>query len=182
MARLPDPTDNLDHQAQEVFDRLRSKRGPIHGMYRAMMNHPALTERVAALGSYFRFEDSRLPADVRELTILWVARRAGAAYQWVQHEPPAQKAGVPQKIIDALRAGQEPAGLTPVQKKVLAALQYVMDKKSIPSDLQDELIGELGVQGLVELVVLCGYYLMIAGVIFAFDVPLPADSSDPFKR
>jgi len=32
----------------------------------------------------------------------------------------------------------------------------------------------------VELVVLCEYYQMIAGVIFAFDVPLPAGERDPF--
>ena len=33
--------------------------------------------------------------------------------------------------------------------------------------------------GVVELVVLCGFYEMIAGVIFAFDVPLPEGAPDP---
>lgn len=35
--------------------------------------------------------------------------------------------------------------------------------------------------GVVELVVLCGFYEMIAGVIFAFDVPLPEGAADPFR-
>jgi len=34
----------------------------------------------------------------------------------------------------------------------------------------------------VELVVLCGFYAMIAGVIFAFDVPLPEGEAPPFGQ
>jgi 4-carboxymuconolactone decarboxylase len=34
----------------------------------------------------------------------------------------------------------------------------------------------------VELVVLCGFFEMIAGVIFALDVPLPEAAADPFIR
>lgn len=181
MAKLPDPTENLPPQAQKLYDQLKAERGHIEGMYGALMNHPELTEMISALGGYLRFGHSRLPADVRELAILWVGRQAGAAYEWVQHEPYALRAGVPEEVIEDLRAGQKPAGLTPLQKNALAALQYVMDKKPIPSDLQDELIKELGVEGLIELVVLHGYYQMIAGVIFAFDVPLPTGSSDPFN-
>ena len=181
MARLPDPTDNLDLKAQELFDRLKSKLGTIQGMYRTMMNNPELTERMSALGGYLRFGQNRLPADVRELVILWVASRTGAAYEWVQHKPHALTAGVPGKVVEELRLGKEPTGLSPLQKNALTALQYVWDKKSIPSDLQNEMLKQLGKEGLIELVVLCGYYRMIAGVIFAFDVPLPEGESDPFN-
>ena len=181
MAKLPDPTTSSNPKVQELYQRLKATRGRIDGMYRTMLNHPELTELVSALGSYLRFGHSRLPADVRELAILWVGRQADAPYEWVKHETMALKAGVPQEVIEDIRAGQKLAGLTPLQENALAALQYVMDKKSIPSDLQDELIRELGIEGLIELVVLHGYYQMIAGVIFAFDVPLPSGSSDPFR-
>ena len=39
---------------------------------------------------------------------------------------------------------------------------------------------ELGVTGLMELVVLAGQYRMIAGVLFAFDTPLPEGERAPF--
>ena len=56
----------------------------------------------------------------------------------------------------------------------------MLKRRSIPQAVQDELAAALGVQGVVELVVLCGFYEMIAGVIFAFDVPLPEGAADPF--
>ena len=181
MARLPDPTTSMNPKVQELYQRLQADRGPIDGMYRTMLNHPELTELMSAMGGYMRFGHSRLPADLRELTILWVGRKAGASYEWVKHEGHALKAGVPPEIVEALRTGQKLSGLTPLQERVLTVLQLVTEHKSIPQKLQDELISDLGIEGLIELVVLHGYYRMIAGVIFAFDVPLPPGKSDPFK-
>ena len=40
----------------------------------------------------------------------------------------------------------------------------------------------MGIKGVIELVVLVGFYRMIAGVIFSFDVPLPEDATDPFEE
>ena len=40
--------------------------------------------------------------------------------------------------------------------------------------------GELGISGLMELVILAGQYRMIAGVLFAFDPPIPEGERAPF--
>ena len=39
---------------------------------------------------------------------------------------------------------------------------------------------ELGMTGLMELVALAGQYRLIAGVLFAFDTPLPEGTPAPF--
>jgi 4-carboxymuconolactone decarboxylase len=57
----------------------------------------------------------------------------------------------------------------------------VREHRSIPQPLQDKLIAALGIKGVLELVVLLGFYEMIAGVIFAFEVPLPEGAADPFS-
>jgi 4-carboxymuconolactone decarboxylase len=59
-------------------------------------------------------------------------------------------------------------------------VQHVLAYESIPQKLQDEVQGELGVTGLMELVVLAGQYRLIAGVLFAFDTPLPDGTPAPF--
>jgi 4-carboxymuconolactone decarboxylase len=41
-------------------------------------------------------------------------------------------------------------------------------------------VRELGVPGLIELVVIAGHYRLIAGVLFAFDTPLPEGERAPF--
>jgi 4-carboxymuconolactone decarboxylase len=180
MAKLPDPTASLSPPGQEIYQQLVAKRGRIDGMYRSLLNHPELTRQVSNLGTFLRFGSGALPDALRELLILWVARELGAAYEWVKHEPVARKAGVSTAVIEAIRARHEPTGLEDLQHAALDAAQCVLQRRSIPQAVQDELAAALGVQGVVELVVLCGFYEMIAGVIFAFDVPLPEGAADPF--
>jgi 4-carboxymuconolactone decarboxylase len=180
MAKLPDPTSSLSPHGQELYQRLVAKRGRIDGMYRSLLNHPELTQYVSDLGTFLRFGASALPDALRELLILWVARELGAAYEWVKHEPVARKAGVSQDVLEAIRTHRDPPGLDGLQQAALAAAQCVLHRRSIPQAVQDELTAALGVEGVVELVVLCGFYEMIAGVIFAFDVPLPEGETDPF--
>jgi 4-carboxymuconolactone decarboxylase len=180
MARLPDPTGALSADAQALYDELAAKRGRIDGMYRSLLNHPELTRRVSDLGSFLRFGAGNLPPEVRELVILWLARQVDAAYEWVKHVPPARAAGLPDAVIEALRTGRDPAGLDDRQQAALIAARCVLELRSIPPELQEKLIRCLGIQGVVELVVLVGFYRMIAGVIFAFDVPLPSGETPPF--
>jgi len=180
MARLPDPTGALTPEAQALYDRLAAQRGRIDGMYRSLLNHPGLTRRVSDLGSFLRFGDGALPGAVRELVILWLARRVEAAYEWVKHVSPARAAGLSEAVIEALRAGQEPPGLDETQQAALQVAQCALELRSIPPDLQATVSEMLGMKGVIELVVLVGFYRMIAGVIFAFDVPLPQGAPEPF--
>jgi 4-carboxymuconolactone decarboxylase len=59
-------------------------------------------------------------------------------------------------------------------------VQHVLAFESIPRALQDQVQKELGMTGLMELVVLPGHYRLIAGVLCAFDTPLPEGSRAPF--
>lgn len=181
MANLPMPDrDALAPAAREIYDRLVAKRGHIDGMYRVLLNHPALAGHVADLGTYFRFGSTVLPAAVRELVILWSARQCRAAYEWVKHEPVARAAGVADVVIEAVRRGERPAGLSPLDAAALDAATAVLTLTSLPAASQDVLLGEVGREGLIEVVALCGFYRLIAGVLFAFDVPLPEGSEPPF--
>ena len=180
MARLPDPTGSLSPAAQALYNELVGQRGRIDGMYRSLLNHPELTRRVSDLGTFLRFGAGALPDAVRELVILWLARQVGAAYEWVKHEPPAKAAGLSAAAIDAMRAGQEPPGLDETQQAALKVARCVLELRSIPLDLQETLTGLVEIEGVIELVVLVGFYRMIAGVIFAFDVPLPEGAAAPF--
>ena len=181
MSRLPDPTGSLTPDGQHLYEHLVARRGHIDGMYRSLLNRPELARTVSDLGTFLRFGAGNLPPDVRELVILWVARRTGATYEWVKHEPLARAAGLPDSVITTLRAGQQPAGLDENQEAALQVATCALELRPIPEDLQETLAGQVGIKGVIELVVLVGFYRMIAGVIFAFDVPLPDDNADPFS-
>lgn len=70
--------------------------------------------------------------------------------------------------------------MTGAQEVALPVVECVLERRSIPQDTQDALAGKMGLKGVIELVVLCGFYQMISAVIFAFDVPLPEGTQDPF--
>jgi 4-carboxymuconolactone decarboxylase len=180
MARLPDPTKGLKPKDQKLYEDLVARRGRIDGMYCSLLNHPDLTRHVSDLGTFLRFGAGTIPPAVRELVILWLARRVGAVYEWVKHEPPARAAGLSDSVINDLRAGQEPADLDETQEAALQVAKCALELRSIPEELQDALIDRVGIKGVIELVVLVGFYRMIAGVIFTFDVPLPEDAPNPF--
>ncbi|MCX5893500.1 MAG: carboxymuconolactone decarboxylase family protein [Deltaproteobacteria bacterium] len=180
MSRLPDPTASLSPEAQGIYDQLVGRRGRIDGMYRGLLNHPELTRHISDLGTFLRFGAGVLPEALRELTILWLARRLGAAYEWVKHAGPARQAGIPDAVIEALRTRQEP-NLDATQTAALTVARGVLERRSIPAAVQDGLAAAIGLPGVIELVVLVGFYQMIAGVIFAFDIPLPEGAAAPFE-
>ena len=68
----------------------------------------------------------------------------------------------------------------PMRARAARVVQHVLAFESIPQALQDEVQRELGVTELIELVTLAGQYRLIAGVLFAFDTPLPEGTPAPF--
>jgi 4-carboxymuconolactone decarboxylase len=90
--------------AQKLLD------GPRHGLpgpFHALLRSPELADRVRSLGDYVRFQNS-LPAKVRELVIMMVARFWSAQYELHAHHRHAHKAGLDPTIADAIDEGRRP--------------------------------------------------------------------------
>jgi 4-carboxymuconolactone decarboxylase len=185
MATLPQHPEPLPPAAQRAYERIQARRASLHGRGRPsgpfapLLHHPALAERVGELGEFLRF-DGRLPGDVRELAILVAARAVSQPYEWIAHEPIARKEGLPEEVIERIRARQDLAALPARYAAAARVVDHAVRPASVPDDLAAAVTRDLGVEGLVELVVLGGYYRMIAGVLFAFDAPLPDGAVRPF--
>jgi 4-carboxymuconolactone decarboxylase len=179
MARLTDPLDSLDPAAQQIYDKIRRKRGRLRGPYAPLMHHPPLAERVGDLGEVLRFNGALL-ADVRELAILVTARAVNQPYEWVMHAPVARGAGLPAEVIELVRRRGDLATLPPRYARAARVVQHVLAFEPLPQPLQDEVQADLGLPGLLELVALPGFYRLIGGVLAAFEVPLPEGERPPF--
>lgn len=179
MATLPDPLDSLTPEAQRVYDRIKARRGALRGPYAPLMHHPPLAEKVGDLGEYLRF-DSRLPGDVRELAILVTARAVSQPFEWWAHAPMARKAGLPEDVIERVRTRGDLASLPRRYADAARVVQHALAFEPVPQPLAEAVRADLGVEGLLELVVLAGYYRLIAGVLFAFEVAPPAGERPPF--
>ena len=179
MAKLPDPSA-LSPEAKAILDKISAKRGPMRGgPYASLMHHPALAEKVGDLGEYLRF-NSALPGDIRELAILVTARSVNQAYEWVAHARIGLKEGLPEDVVEKVRTRGDLSTLPPRYAAPVRLVQHVLAFESIPQPLLDKVKGDLGMNGVMELVVLAGQYRLIAGVLFAFDTPLPDGTPSPF--
>jgi 4-carboxymuconolactone decarboxylase len=141
------------------------------GPYIALLNHPELARRVEELGFFLKFEGV-LPREAYQFIVLTVAHATGAAFEWHDHVEHALAAGIPQDIVDAIGTGR--AGALPQPYALLRAiLTETMAWQPVPDDLQAHAVARWGVEGLVEIVVVSGFYQMFAAINQGFDIRPP---------
>jgi alkylhydroperoxidase family enzyme len=171
VAELPDPIAQLDDDDRREFDRMGAIRGEGHlgRVYVSMWNNPSVARLVGQLGEHLRYH-GLLPGDVRELTILYFARKADLVYEWAHHQAPARTAGLTGEIIGAIAEGRVPESLRADQRAALAVVDATLAGHSIPDDTQATLTGAFGAAGVVELVALVGLYRLIGYTVESFDI------------
>lgn len=174
MAALPDPTASLTGAGRAIYEDMLARRkaqGVDHlGPYIPLLNHPELAKRIEALGYFYKYE-AVLPRDAYQFVVLILAKRSGVAFVWDDHVAAARAAGLKEDLIDAIAKG---TGIFAAPFDLVHQLtDYAFAFRSIPSDLQEAAIATFGIDGLIEIVTLCGFYTMMAMVNGCFDVPLP---------
>ena len=177
MSRLPAVSrDALAPEDQAVWDRIAAARSGdgAAGPYSALMYVPALADRVAALGDYFRF-DAALPAADRELATLAAVREMGARYAWARHEVNARKAGTRTEAIEAVRANGALEGLIARERLLVEIPRELLRTRALSDELFARGLAELGRRELVEVVTITGHYSLIGLILNGFDVPPPDD-------
>lgn len=181
MARLSPPErEALSSEQQAAYDGIVKSRGHVSGPFTVLMHSPTLAGRVAEVGAYVRFE-SPLPIAVRCLAAILTARARDCRYVWGAWAPQAQRAGISDEIINAVRDRQTPPGLSDEQALVVAAGQQLLDGNHQLSDATYQaLLAHFGTQHAVELVATFGYFSLLALPLNAFQVdPSPSGPELP---
>jgi 4-carboxymuconolactone decarboxylase len=182
MTRLPNPMrEELSPEDQAVYDRIVASRGGLVGPFAMLMHDPPVADRVAELGAQLRFR-SVLPGADRELAILTAGREVEAAYEWAAHEPLGLREGVRPEAIAVVRDRRPTDELKPREALIVDTVRALFREHRLSDDQYRRAEAELGRQGLVELIVLAGYYGMIGFVLNAFEVDLPPGVTPAFAR
>jgi 4-carboxymuconolactone decarboxylase len=173
MVRLPDPTASLAGADRDIYEemltRRRSRGSGIYGPYPPLLHHPVVAQKIEQLGFHYRFEGA-LPRHIYELVVLSFASFSGIAFEWLDHEEPARKAGVPDDVIEALREKAPDHGFPEPYGDVVRAVRIVSRYEVLPADLQQALVRAYGEKGLIEIVTLCGFYSLLGMVIRSFEI------------
>jgi 4-carboxymuconolactone decarboxylase len=177
MSRVPGVRRaELPPEAQAVFDRIAETRGALRGPYGVLLHHPALADRVAALGEQIRFRSLLSGAD-RELAILTAGHEGRAPYEWAAHEPIARREGTRPEAIAVVQDERPTSALTPREAVLVDTVRALFRTRRLTAAEFARAEAELGRPALIEVVTLAGYYGLVGLILNAFEVELPR--SDP---
>jgi 4-carboxymuconolactone decarboxylase len=154
-------------------------RGEVRGPFIALLHNPAIARHLQALGEQLRWR-GKLPQKLVELAVLITARRWTCQHEWFIHEQLARKAGLDVAIIDAIRERREP----PAKGDEALVYAFCRDAHATGrvSDENFEAVrARFELDGAVELLVLSGYYTMMAMVLNTAGLPLPGGAAPPLK-
>ena len=185
--------DELDAERRAVYDaiaggrraagpqafQLTDARGRLEGPFNAMLVSPGLGMALQELGAAVRYRTS-LTDRAREIAVLALAALRRSDFEWYAHERVGRRAGVTEEELAALRDGGVPATLSEIERAVLDVSRAL----AVDGDLDDQAYADaeavLGRGVLVELVLLVGYYDLLALSLRVFRTPLPAGEASPF--
>lgn len=156
-------------------------RGRLQGPFNALLLHPEIGMAVQELGAAVRFGSS-LSHRQGEIAILEIARLEKSDFQTYGHVRLGRAVGLTEQEIDALVSGARCASFVP-DEMIVREIVRVMHQDR---DLDDELFGRalelLGYQGLADIVVLVGYYQLLALSLSVWKTPLPSEEAPQSPR
>ncbi len=173
MSRLPaiDP-DALSPAQRRMHEEILRVRGQVRGPFAIWLNSPELGQLTLQTQDWFQ-KKSQLSEALVELTILVVARRHTAQFAWAVHEKRALRVGLPESVIASIREREPPTFTDARTKRVFEIVTELCETSTLSPPSYSEAVEDLGVQTLVELVSLTGFYVMIGMLLntFAADPP-----------
>lgn len=180
MARIPAVTrQRVKEELRVVFDEVSSGPGGVGtGPMSIVKNSPEMARRAIPLFNYVRNE-STVPKKLRELAMLVTARAMDCPYIWNAHAASGRQQGLSDTLVDALRDNKP---LPPVPTDEAAVINYGMElfrNRRVNQETFQAVMDLLGVQGLIELTTLMGFYTMLAFNANAVDLGLPHQLTDP---
>jgi 4-carboxymuconolactone decarboxylase len=157
---------------QEAADR-----GALINVFRMMLRSPALAGQVVLLGSVQLANDS-LSAIDRELAVLTVGVCSSAPYITAQHGPISAAVGVTDGQRAAVATKEwDSEVFDPAQRALMGFVAATVRGPNGTNDGLSAVLDHFSERQVVDLVILTGYYFLLARVSTVFDIPLdpPAD-------
>jgi 4-carboxymuconolactone decarboxylase len=174
--------EDLDDDQRRVYDAIAAgPRGHVPAPFHVLLASPEVAAPAQQLGEVMRYR-TEMPRRYAELAILCTSRVWGAGYEWQAHAPEAARQGVPEAVIEAIRAGREPAFDDADMALVYRFAMSVHRDRNVSDALFEAAVARFGRKAVVELTALLGYYSLLAMTLNVFRVseapsPFPAGSA-----
>jgi 4-carboxymuconolactone decarboxylase len=174
MARVMDvPEDERTPEQKRIAHEIAGTRGGVvRGPFAIWLRQPDLADKANQFGNALRL-GGKLDRGLFEMSILVVARNWSAQYEWFAHEEAAIAAGVSSPVVEAIRAGREPAFTRDDEAMVYKVTQELSASRDLSEPTYAAALAMFGLDLMIELVTAIGFYTMVAVVLKGFDAPVP---------
>jgi 4-carboxymuconolactone decarboxylase len=169
--RIPVPSRFDDEQMEELAKSPRTLSGQALNLFATLAHEPQLMRRVNALGGYFATR-GRLDGRTRELAILRAAGSLTCEYELSQHRAAAEELGLTAQEVAAVANPGLEHDWAPSDRAVLELVDELLASHTVTDATWCGLDGVLDDGQRLELLVLVGFYAMIAGLVNAVGVEL----------
>ena len=167
MARMPEIARNEENK--DAYDYLHKTRGAVRGGFAITLTSPDLTQRMAHVGTYVRF-DSPLPKLFTELGATAISAELENPAEVAPHSKNCRDLQVTPALLDAVLARTPVTAGTDDEKLVVSmARELVHDHKLKDSTFAAAKL-RLGDKGVIDMIGALGYYAMLAVVHTALDL------------
>ena len=173
MTRVPYAArETMDAAGQAIWDEIETSRGGVARNYAALLNNPQASGAMAGLGGYARYE-TPLDPRVKALAVLTAAREACGHYVWTVNQAPAKAAGLSDEVIASIREYRAPAGLDANDASVVQFVLEILRQHRVSDTTFEGLRAMVGDAGVVDVLIVSGYYHSLAHSLQALEVDLP---------
>jgi 4-carboxymuconolactone decarboxylase len=159
---------------EHVVDGVLKVFGAFRGPHSILLHVPAMDESALALGNYFRY-DGVCKSPEKELAIITGAREKDCLYVWGAQVAAGRRAGLREEAIDVVKHRKGVEGLEPHEQEIVTYVRQLFQNNRVDQKTFDALKNRYGVQWLIEMTTVVGYYGMLAGIVNSFEVDPPAD-------
>lgn len=176
MARIPlvskATIEERDSDAYEAFTLSRGGE-PKAGPYSLIAHMPELAQRLEALRTYLRTEES-LPQKLQELVMITVAREMDCDFIWYAHAAAAREAGVGDDTVNKTREREALDHLEHDEQTVVNFTLELLKIRKISQKTFDDATGVFGQRGTMTLTNLVACYAVLAYNMNTYELEAPA--------
>ena len=175
------PPEDLNSDQRVLYDAItsspRSKGarvvplvtgdGVLQGPFNSMLLSPKVGLALQQLGSEVRYSEN-LSALEREVAILTVAAQAGSDYEIRLHSHAARTAGLSEADIKSICDEKPPTEVVSIGKVVWKVVRELLSTGKLSDELWELATSTLTLAGLYDLIVIVGYYQILAMTMAVF--------------
>jgi 4-carboxymuconolactone decarboxylase len=179
------PPAELTNEQKPLYDEMKAgvaakysnfttmrKDGAILGPWSAWLHDPDLGYALwGAANGMTRFR--HLPEIIRQIVILTVGSKFGAAYEIYAHGAVASANGMSAQRLATIAANLRPADLTREEGIAYDMTAALLGGGVLASPIWESALAGFGNEGAREIVYLVGHYCFISMILNGFSIPVP---------